>query len=341
MVKRGTIAERFKHRCQVGDVMPDPLAFLKEFADAKPQDCCEVLLVDQFERWQRGAPRPVEEYLRLWPVGTDATDLKIRLLAEEFGYREQTGQPPDVEEFVNAFPLDSSQRHTLRSLLCSSDRCSTSGGPAAASLTATLPGAADGAATPLHRTDSLPTSDTFGRYVVRKQLGQGSFGTVFEAYDGELQRRVALKVPRGKWLSDDASVGTFLHEARRTAQLRHPGIVTVHDFGREGDRCYIVYEYIDGESLEAHLSRGSMPHEDIARLIADVAGSLHYAHLQGVIHRGNTEDQPSPFRNSPSWPGTADCRPQQNRHGAEWSSLDARPADQDSAGRPYLGRRRA
>lgn len=89
---------------------------------------------------------------------------------------------------------------------------------------------------------------TFGRYQVLGLRGTGSFGAVYLAYDPPLDRQVAVKVP--KLRGDSPETEDFLREARKLARLKHPGIVAVYDTGVEGGACYIVSDFVQGESLE-------------------------------------------------------------------------------------------
>jgi serine/threonine-protein kinase len=116
-------------------------------------------------------------------------------------------------------------------------------------------------------------------------LGTGAFGTVYLARDPELNRDVAIKVSRdGAFTSPDA-LDRFRAEARHAASLNHPQIVTIHDVGRDGDRLYIVMEYIRGRTLEELLREGPLAPARAAELLAQVAEALHYAHKQGFVHR--------------------------------------------------------
>ena len=125
-----------------------------------------------------------------------------------------------------------------------------------------------------------------GRFELECELGAGSFGYVFRARDTELDRLVALKLQRAGRFADDEEVERFFREARSAAQLKHPGIVAIHDTGRtEDDVCYLVTECIDGQSLENRLASGPIECREAARLVAEVADALQYAHEHGVIHR--------------------------------------------------------
>ena len=125
-----------------------------------------------------------------------------------------------------------------------------------------------------------------GKFELRSQLGVGSFGYVFSARDMELDRTVAIKIQRAGSLSGDAEVDRFLREARSAAQLKHPGIVSLFETGHTEDGvCYLVYEFVEGETLENWLTRNRPPFPRAAELIAELAEALQYAHEHGVVHR--------------------------------------------------------
>jgi serine/threonine protein kinase/Flp pilus assembly protein TadD len=124
-----------------------------------------------------------------------------------------------------------------------------------------------------------------GKYELLEQVGVGAFGTVCKARDTELDRIVAIKIPRAGNLSSQEDVDRFLREARSAAQLRHPGIVSVFDAGQVDGTCFIASEYIHGATLSDRLGAGRLTFRCAAELIADVADALHVAHQHGVIHR--------------------------------------------------------
>ena len=122
-----------------------------------------------------------------------------------------------------------------------------------------------------------------GRFEVLATVGQGAFGTVYQARDPELDRIVAIKVPRAGNLGPDAD--RFVREARSVAQLRHPGIVPVHEVGQQDGVPYLVSDFVQGVTLADLLTARRPTPREAAQLIAAVADALHYAHTQGVIHR--------------------------------------------------------
>jgi WD40 repeat protein len=124
-----------------------------------------------------------------------------------------------------------------------------------------------------------------GKFELLEQLGVGSFGTVYKARDTELGRLVAVKIPRSSSIPTAEDMDRFLREARSAAQLRHPGIVAVHDAGTIDGTCCLVSEFIQGATLAERLSAKRFAYRQAAELIAEVAEALHYAHQHGVVHR--------------------------------------------------------
>lgn len=126
-----------------------------------------------------------------------------------------------------------------------------------------------------------------GRYRIRGELGRGAMGVVYKADDPALDRTVALKTIN---LSDDAEGRTeyearFLREAKAAGRLTHPHIITVHDFGEEGDLAYMAMELLKGTELRARMLQGAIPVREAVEIAAQVADGLGYAHEHGVVHR--------------------------------------------------------
>lgn len=120
------------------------------------------------------------------------------------------------------------------------------------------------------------------RYRLDELIAEGGFARVYRAYDQELQRTVAVKVPKPERLYSGEA---FLAEARRVARLKHDGIVAVYDCGIEGKSCFIVSEYLDGGSLADRIVKQKPSREQAVRWVAEIAEALEFAHLNGVIHR--------------------------------------------------------
>jgi len=125
-----------------------------------------------------------------------------------------------------------------------------------------------------------------GRFAVLETLGHGAFGTVFKARDPQLDRVVAVKVPRRGNVGDGPDdVDRFLREARSAAQLRHPSIVNLHEVGVLDGTPYLVSDFIEGVTLADLLTARRPAPREAAALVADVADALHHAHERGVVHR--------------------------------------------------------
>ncbi|QDT59418.1 Serine/threonine-protein kinase PknB [Stieleria bergensis] len=127
--------------------------------------------------------------------------------------------------------------------------------------------------------------EKLGRYELQSLIGSGGFGQVWKAFDSELHRSVAIKVPHPDRIGSDQDAERFVQEARRVAQLSHVGIVPVHDVGRQNNVVFIVSEFIDGKSLLELLHEGSASEEKAVNIVRSVALALDHAHEKGFIHR--------------------------------------------------------
>ena len=125
-----------------------------------------------------------------------------------------------------------------------------------------------------------------GRYEIVERLGGGSFGDVYLAYDPDLRREVAIKVPNAQNFSSNDAAEMFLKEAQRTAKLKHARLVTIYDVGRLSDgSVYVVMEYIKGTTLSNSIGGLTVNVQQAAKLIAEVAEAVHFAHRHGLVHR--------------------------------------------------------
>jgi len=117
-----------------------------------------------------------------------------------------------------------------------------------------------------------------------ERVGVGAFGTVWRARDTQLDRTVALKIPR-KGQVGPQDQEQFIREARAAAQLKHPGIVRVLEVGRFRDRIYIACDFIQGRDLAAWLADQQVTPREAAALCVTIADALQHAHECGVVHR--------------------------------------------------------
>ena len=125
-----------------------------------------------------------------------------------------------------------------------------------------------------------------GRYELEELAGTGGMSSVYRARDTLLERHVALKLLHEYHGADQESIERFRREARAVAQLSHPNIVTVIDRGEDGDRQFIVFEYVDGENLKELVTRvGPLPVRRALELGIQIGEGLSCAHENGVVHR--------------------------------------------------------
>src|SRR5436309_36747 len=120
------------------------------------------------------------------------------------------------------------------------------------------------------------TGQTLGNYRIGDKIGQGGMGAVYLGEHVVIGRKVAIKVLLPEVSSDPSRTRRFFNEARAAAQIRHPGIVDVLDFGTHADgTSYLVMEFLDGENLRAQLKRrGAFPEATARRFARQVASAL-------------------------------------------------------------------
>jgi serine/threonine-protein kinase len=124
------------------------------------------------------------------------------------------------------------------------------------------------------------------RYRLEARIGAGGMSTVYRALDETLQRRVAIKLMNREVVTDSAQLERFRREARAVAQLSHPHIVGVIDAGEDGRRPYIVFEYVEGETLKERIRRGGrLPIPEAVAYAIEIARALGAAHARHIVHR--------------------------------------------------------
>ncbi|MFO7564821.1 MAG: serine/threonine-protein kinase [Enhygromyxa sp.] len=124
------------------------------------------------------------------------------------------------------------------------------------------------------------------RYEITRVIGEGGMGVVYEAYDTQVDRDVAIKVVRSECLSDHKFLTRFRREMEVTTRLRHPSTIRVFEHGEAEDgRPYMVMELLTGESLAERLERGRIPEIEALQYARQIAESLSEAHENGIFHR--------------------------------------------------------
>jgi serine/threonine-protein kinase len=130
------------------------------------------------------------------------------------------------------------------------------------------------------------TGTRLGQYELKNLLGKGGMGAVYQAYQPNLERDVAVKVLSGDFVEDTQFIQRFIQEAKISASLEHPNIITVHDYGVENGTSYVVMRLLTGGTLEDKITqRGKFAPKEALRLLTPLADALEYAHQKGVLHR--------------------------------------------------------
>ncbi|HEX8702235.1 MAG TPA: protein kinase, partial [Myxococcaceae bacterium] len=125
-----------------------------------------------------------------------------------------------------------------------------------------------------------------GRYILQRRIAGGGMGAIWVALDSQLQRHVALKLVDSRHVSSSEARQRFAQEAKAVARLHHPNVVQIHDYGIDESVPFIVMELLEGEDLEALLTRrGRLAPAAVVPLLNQVARALTAAHLAGVVHR--------------------------------------------------------
>jgi O-6-methylguanine DNA methyltransferase len=155
-------------------------------------------------------------------------------------------------------------------------------------LRAALPRPAAASLAPISPTDSSRLGQVVaGRYELRRHLGSGAMGVVYQAHDRVLDETVALKLLRSDQLSGDAEqLARVIDEVRLTRRVTHPNVVRIHDVGATGDDRFLVMEYVEGTSLAQILAaRGRLPLAAAVILGMQLCRALEAVHRRGVLHR--------------------------------------------------------
>ncbi|MFO0818045.1 MAG: protein kinase [Pirellulales bacterium] len=136
-----------------------------------------------------------------------------------------------------------------------------------------------------NQSDAAPVQ-VVGRYTLQSKLGAGAFGAVYKALDSQLQRIVAIKLPKPQGFDyEEQARERFLRESRACAQLSHPGIIPVYDVGIDRAQPYLVYEFVDGLTLSDWLSARTCSPALAARIVRQLAEALQHAHSEQIVHR--------------------------------------------------------
>ena len=231
--------------------------------------CC------QFEAtWKNGTPPNLLSYVNA-AEGIERDTLLFELVVLDIDYRRRSGANPSLPDYLAQFP---DARELVEKAFGQSRAESTSQLRLNGLQTASI----------IRRGNDPrnPIPERIGRYRVAEQLGEGGFGVVYRGFDDQLQRSVAIKIPHRELIQRGDDIDRFLAEARIVARLNHPRIVPVYDAGQTDDgRCFVVSKFMDGGDLSSRVGSARLTLRDAVKLVSVVADALHYAHLQGLVHR--------------------------------------------------------
>ncbi|MFO0818342.1 MAG: protein kinase [Pirellulales bacterium] len=236
---------------------------------------------DRYEEAFRAHDKPRIEAFLACADDTIRPLLLKALLELDIELRRGLGETPLVSDYDSRFPAD---RGTIQAIFEDVARAAS----LASSVKLTGVETSDSPkakGAPANSSATLPLTQ-LGRFAIRSTLGEGAFGTVYRAYDPQLDRDVALKVPRFAGIQSREERERFLREARAAAGLHHAHICPVHEVGTIDGRDYIVLAFIDGKPLSKLLqSQPKFSGRQIATVIHRLALALQEAHDQGIIHR--------------------------------------------------------
>lgn len=242
---------------------------------------------DQFEReWVSGKSPRIEEYLTRCGDAERAAVFSA-LLEVEFELLHGAGLRPDPEQYRRRFP---EWTHVVQLALVQWTAESQQVAAPAAQDTATVLEAdvatsQVGAAAP-QSSAARARPDRIGRFEVLAVLGEGAFGTVYQARDPHLNREVAIKVPHEEVLTCDAERKRFLREAKVAATLNHPHICPVYEVGQSEDHSYIVMGLIEGRTLAEQIKSGNrLTLREAITVVRRIALAMAEAHAKGIVHR--------------------------------------------------------
>jgi serine/threonine protein kinase len=239
---------------------------------------------DQFEADWRGGKQPQIEDALAAASAEERPELLRKLLLVELELIASAGHCPAAEEYCCRFPQDTAlvQRVFAEAAAASMSAPRTT---VEATLSLGTPSVDTSRMGKSNEAKSAMIPETLGRFRILEVLGEGAFGVVCKAHDPQLDREVAIKVPKQGVLQAPADRERFLREARAAAGLSHPNICRVHEVGEADNRDYIVMELLAGKPLSAFIERGKVQPRQAAIVVRKLALALADAHTAGIVHR--------------------------------------------------------
>jgi serine/threonine protein kinase len=279
----------------------------------------QLVKLDLKRHWQSGRQVSLKNYLDAYPELGGKGGVSTDLIVAEIKAKSKAGVAVNIDGYIRDYP---NQAAELRAFLAEASsaaagstrkmRTQTPSGPRPISQpgpdmapgpptpASATPRTARSVATPRPSALSPPAPppaqaapqavlpEMFGRYRIEKQLGQGGMGSVYKAYDTELHRHVALKVPQFGPEEGAEVLERFKQEARAAATLRHTNLCQVYDVGAIDGVNFLTMEFIEGQSLEGYAAKqpqGVVSPRFVALIMTRLARALKTAHAKNVIHR--------------------------------------------------------
>jgi len=246
----------------------------------------ELVKIDLERQWQQGARVTLDSYLQQYPALGTSESVPADLILAEYEIRRQFKVPAELDEFIERFP---NQQQEFRELLAGADAARSRASapmaePPQAQRDTSKAAISTGGTGKNQPKQKLPRE--FGRYRILKRLGEGGMGAVYLAHDTQLDRKVALKIPRFSARKKDEIVNRFFREARAAATIRHPNVCPVYDVGEIDGIYYLTMAYIQGRTLSEFIRpEKPLPERQVAAVVSKLALALQEAHDCGVVHR--------------------------------------------------------
>lgn len=213
-------------------------------------------------------------------------DSENNVLIAEYLRRRDAGEAIDIDAMCAAHPQFADG---LRSFVAGEEEMRPllgATGPRSVDTTPSHIAAADTVTTGQAQA-RVPQADgqMFGRYRLDKELGAGAMGAVFLAFDTKLERQVALKIPKVSAVHREEFLDRFSREAKAAAQLSHPNLCPIFDYGEHDGLPFISMGYVDGPPLDDVITGREIPALRITTWLETVAQALAHAHDNGIVHR--------------------------------------------------------
>ena len=291
------ICERFESAWRHSE-RPSIESLLPSSVELRHKALVELIHMELELRLEAGEAAQAEEYFVRFPELADDRFESVALVAAEFKHRQRrepnlspsgfiarfSQLSPDLELRLNVPP----SRHRSQALRLKCPNCRN-----LMRLVADLFGEevfcdSCGSSFHLERDESVASTKRLprlGKFELLETVGHGACGTVYRAKDMELDRIVAVKLPRSGSFVTTEDEDRFVREGRSVAQLRHPGIVPVYEVGRVGAFPYMASEFVEGRTLANAIASRRFGFRDAAEIVAQAAEALHHAHGVGVVHR--------------------------------------------------------